>query len=301
MEHQLFYLHALSALHAGTGQGVGAIDLPIARARATQLPLLPGSSLKGVLRDHAKQAKTLDDKSLPALFGPDNIGMDNPHAGALVVGDANLLILPVRAFCGVVAFATCPFILRRYARDLPAAHREQLPIPTLADTEAALPDDSSLSDDQGLLLEDLDLSIQSNHTEAKAWGHHLAEALYPHDADWREEFVKHFAILPDNVFSFLADTATEIRARVRIDPNTRTVATGALWYEENLPAESVLWGMLAFSPSRNSAGSAQEMQNKFKTCFSQPEQLMQLGGKHTIGRGLCRLVLNTKPAGGGQA
>ena len=28
---QLFLIHALSPLHAGTGQSVGAIDLPIAR------------------------------------------------------------------------------------------------------------------------------------------------------------------------------------------------------------------------------------------------------------------------------
>ena len=306
MEHQLFYLHALSALHAGTGQGVGAIDLPIARARATQLPLLPGSSLKGVLRDQASQTSTLDSKSIAALFGPDNTAMDSPHAGALVVGDANLLILPVRAFCGVVAFATCPFILRRYARDLPAACRDKLPIPTL-DTEAALPECSVLQyrvkgAGQQLLLEDLNLSIQQNHAAAKAWATYLANALYPNDNNWQTEFTAHFAILPDNVFSFLADTATEIRARVRIDPHTRTVATGALWYEENLPAESVLWGMLAFSPSRssNSSDSAQDMQAKFKTCFSQPEQLMQLGGKHTVGRGLCRLVLSAAHTEGEQ-
>ena len=308
MEHQLFYLHALSALHAGTGQGVGAIDLPIARARATQLPLLPGSSLKGVLRDQASQTSTRDHPNIAALFGPDNTAMDNPHAGALVVGDANLLILPVRAFCGVVAFATCPFILRRYARDLPAAGRDKLPIPTLADTEAALPECSVLQYSvkgagQQLLLEDLNLSIQQNHTQAHAWGDHLAKALYPGhpNKDWQAEFVKHFAILPDNVFSFLADTATEIRARVRIDPHTRTVANGALWYEESLPAESVLWGMLAFSPSRSSSDSAQDMQAKFKTCFSQPEQLMQLGGKHTVGRGLCRLVLSAAHTEGEQA
>ena len=50
MEHQLFYLHALSALHAGTGQGVGAIDLPIARARdartLTLLTFAPGCAYR---------------------------------------------------------------------------------------------------------------------------------------------------------------------------------------------------------------------------------------------------------------
>jgi CRISPR-associated protein Cmr4 len=56
---QLLFIHALSPLHAGTGQSIGAIDLAIARDRATQFPYLPGSSLKGSLRDVAglKQRK----------------------------------------------------------------------------------------------------------------------------------------------------------------------------------------------------------------------------------------------------
>ena len=51
MAVKLMWVHALSALHAGTGQGVGTIDLPIARERATNLPVVPGSSIKGCLRD----------------------------------------------------------------------------------------------------------------------------------------------------------------------------------------------------------------------------------------------------------
>ena len=49
-ESRLTFIHALSPLHAGTGQGVGVIDLPIAREKATNLPFLPGSTLKGCCR-----------------------------------------------------------------------------------------------------------------------------------------------------------------------------------------------------------------------------------------------------------
>jgi len=41
MLQKTFHLHALSALHVGTGQSVGVVDLPIARSRATHLPLVP--------------------------------------------------------------------------------------------------------------------------------------------------------------------------------------------------------------------------------------------------------------------
>lgn len=46
-----FLLQAVSPLHAGTGRSADIIDLPIARMRSTGIPFVPGSSLKGVLRD----------------------------------------------------------------------------------------------------------------------------------------------------------------------------------------------------------------------------------------------------------
>ena len=99
-----------------------------------------------------------------------------------------------------------------------------------------------------------------------------------------------FIILPDSTFSFLADTATEIRMRIRIDRETRIVKEGALWSEENLPAESVLYGILAIDKSRHSrnAKSADEL----SALIPAGETQIQIGGKHTVGRGLCRLVLS---------
>ena len=54
MKTKLLFLQAISPLHAGTGQGVGAIDLPIAREKATDIPMVPGSTLKGVLRTNCE-------------------------------------------------------------------------------------------------------------------------------------------------------------------------------------------------------------------------------------------------------
>ena len=64
MDAKLLFTHAFSPLYAGTGQGVGVIDLPIAREKATNLPYLPGSSLKGVLRDACDPAYQVK------IFGP---------------------------------------------------------------------------------------------------------------------------------------------------------------------------------------------------------------------------------------
>jgi len=294
MNTRIFHLHALSALHVGTGQGIGAVDLPIARSRATNLPLVPGSALKGVLRDEAKEKWHLNQDDIQALFGADSqADKENIHASAAAFGDAHLLLLPIRSFAGTVAFATCPFILQRYARDVRGILPESPKVPALKDS-ASVPENTVLRvSGSQIALEDLDIGSETG-TEAKQWAEHIAAAVYPEStADyqaWREQLCQRFIILPDSTFSFLADTATEIRMRIRIDRETRIVKEGALWSEENLPAESVLYGILAIDKSRYSrnAKSADEL----SALIPAGETQIQIGGKHTVGRGLCRLVLS---------
>jgi len=279
MKQAIFHLHALSALHVGTGQGVGTVDLPIARAKATNLPLVPGSSIKGVLRD----SLPLSEADLKVLFGPESTANTDAHAGALAVGDAHLLLLPVRSFAGTMAYATCPFILRQYARDLALKTK----IPTVSDTKAAVIATSKLTIKAKIILEDLDLDVQTDGDIAK-WAEHIGQQLFADDDTWQKHLSERFVILSDSTFAFLADTATEIRMRIRIDPKTRTVQPGALWSEENLPAESVLWGIMGVSPSRVKTDPRRA--EDLAKLLPSTEQTIQIGGKHTVGRGLCRFM-----------
>lgn len=289
MHTRIFHLQALSALHVGTGQGVGTVDLPIARSRATNLPLVPGSALKGVLRDEAETQWKIDEQNIKVLFGPKSDEAES-HAGAVAFGDAHLLLLPIRSFAGTFAYATCPFILQRYRRDIGTTAE----IPTVKN-QAALTNDSELwvEENKKIALEDLDLPAQADNC-ADAWAKEIAAMLYPESmadsAAWREQLLKRFVILPDNEFSFLADTATEIRTRIRIDRKTRIVANGALWSEENLPAETVLWGVMGISKARNKDGN--QSAADLSALIPAKETHVQIGGKHTVGRGLCRLVLD---------
>lgn len=294
MNTRIFHLHALSALHVGTGQGIGAVDLPIARSRATNLPLVPGSALKGVLRDEAKEKWHLNQDDIQALFGADSqADKENIHASAAAFGDAHLLLLPIRSFAGTVTFATCPFILQRYARDVRGLQPESPKVPVLKDS-ASVPDNTVLRiSGSQIALEDLDIDSETS-AEAKQWAEHIAAAVYPENtADyqaWREQLIQRFIILPDSTFSFLADTATEIRMRIRIDRETRIVKEGALWSEENLPAESVLYGILATDKSRHRGNT--KSADELSALIPAGETQIQIGGKHTVGRGLCRLVLS---------
>lgn len=301
MKSRLYHLHALSALHCGTGQSAGVVDLPIARDRATNLPLVPGSSLRGVLRDSFSAADGKETPLEKTLFGPRSIGgADDAHAGALAVGDAHLLLLPIRALAGIVAYATCPFILKRYGADAKVA--TTVPVP--AETQAIHTTDNCNQVSGKIVLEDLDLS-PLHKPEADAWAKTIAAAVFPVDEEAQGDLMQRFLILPDLVFSFLAETATEIRARIAIDSKdqvdkdgkvihyaTGTVKKGALWYEENLPAESVLWGIYALS---NSRGKGEKTQAEELAAKIPAEALLQLGGKAGVGRGLTRFL-----SGGGQ-
>ena len=134
-----------------------------------------------------------------------------------------------------------------------------------------------------LFLEDIDLpAIDSD--EASAWAGLLAPLVSPGE----DIFTKRFAIVDDDTMAFLWETATQVDARVRIDEESRTVASGALWLEESLPPETVLIGVLAADRSRRrSVAMSPEEVLDFALAG---EQVHQFGGKATTGRGRCRIV-----------
>lgn len=170
---QLFHLHALSALHVGVGQAVGTVDLPIARSKATHLPLVPGSALKGVLRD---EFEANEPGVTSALFGPASINdTTDAHAGALAFGDAHLLLLPVRSLAGVMALATCPFVLSRYAADLRRAGATAIPeTPNVKSGHVVLAGESVLpASGNMVILDDLDLAAAH---DGQVWADFLANA-----------------------------------------------------------------------------------------------------------------------------
>ena len=284
----LYHLHALSALHCGTGQSAGVVDLPIARAKATKLPIVPGSSLRGVLRD-AVDANARADAEV--LFGPRNVtDSTGAFAGALAVGDASLLALPVRSLGGIACYATSRFILSRYVRDLKRAGKPTLLLPPGEDAALVPSGSANRVESEGkskVVLEDVDLTAQQ-HDSAEQWAQHLARLLHPEDETSQRDLMARFAILPDDVMDFLSETATEVRARVAICPEKGTAKTGALWYEESLPAESVLWGVLALSsPFKSDDDRTEEELAKLLPKNDPP---LQLGGNASVGHGLVRFL-----------
>jgi len=125
-------------------------------------------------------------------------------------------------------------------------------------------------------LEDLDLEVtQGQQVDAVARA--IADKLLPEGE--RSHFTARFAVVSNDVFIFLSETATEVVARVRLEDATKTVASGGLWYEESVPAEAVFYGFVGATSEKPSLASLQ---------IDQP---LQIGGDATIGRGLCKVVI----------
>lgn len=113
------YLYTETPLHAGVGSGLSSIDLPIQRERATQYPMIQGSGIKGKLRASLEESH---NSLVDIVFGPPSSnGTGSDHAGALVTGDARILLFPVRSLNGVFAYTTSYDVLSRFRRDIERA------------------------------------------------------------------------------------------------------------------------------------------------------------------------------------
>jgi CRISPR-associated protein Cmr4 len=135
-----------------------------------------------------------------------------------------------------------------------------------------------LGDGGKVYLEDLDLEAREE-AGARAWEDWLAQRL---EAPVKGRLV----VVHDDLMGYLLETATEVVARIRLDDETKTVAPGALWYEESLPTESVLYSLLRTEASRRKGQNlpAEAILAMVKGLLEGP---VQLGGKATVGRGLC--------------
>ncbi|MBX3057903.1 MAG: type III-B CRISPR module RAMP protein Cmr4 [Anaerolineae bacterium] len=289
----MLYLFLETPLHAGSGREVGAVDLPIQREKATGYPLVQASSVKGKLRAEATTRESNKD-ILFAVFGPDpetvQKDAEMQFAGAVSPGDAKILLFPVRSLAGIFAWVTSINVLARFRRDAAAAGLTlpEWPLTAPQGESALVATTNDVTAGGKVVLEEFSYTPQPTDAVATIGGW-LAENTLPADgayAYWREKLPRSLVILPEDDFRDFARYGTEIVTRIRIEDETKTVASGALWTEENLPADTLLYTtFFASTPYRPADGVAD---GAAVLKFIQDLQLnrVQLGGDETVGRGL---------------
>ena len=301
MTHRLYTLHAHAAIHAGTGQGAGLIDLPIARERATEHPILPGSSFKGALRDRFRNLPNETDtrgSKTWAVFGPDTQSASE-HAGALQISDARALLFPVRSERGTFAWVTCPLTLQRLARDsgglfklnetLKVAKGEAL---IISESVLLHKEDPSAKKEEERSINVGGLTLTAKETLRTTFCDQLADLLFaPIDNDyndWNSTLKERLCVVHDDTFTWMVTHLTELRARVSIQPERGTARDGALWTEELLPAETVLAGVMRLELVKDNY-TVEALWAALEEATNKP---MFVGGKVSVGHGVVQARLS---------
>jgi len=317
----IMYIYAETPIHAGSGATLGVVDLPIQRERHTGFPIIQGSSLKGVLRNSLKGVKDngLNNKCKICPIKENDIVKEacricgdifgtEEGIGGVSITDAKILAFPVRTLKGVFGWITCPLVLSRYKRDLSLVKGGNINwnIPNLNSEEAIISKDSNLKEDNYVYIEELQLKCVENEivsTIAKE----ISEAL-PDDniyKEIKEKLKKDLVIVSNEVFRDLINLTTEIVTRIRIDPLKGIVKEGALWTEEYLPTDTILYSLILIPSARtlnlddlneklrneieNLKNYAEKIVKLFKILYD--GRILQIGGDETIGKGFVRLKI----------
>jgi len=322
---KLFFIIAETPLHPGSGGEVtGLVDLPIQRERHTNFPKIEASGLKGCIKEafrdlnpeisiNGQKIKPKDeifynagDKDrktdyLSLVFGPEDT--EEAHAGALAFTDARILLFPVKSLKGVFAWVTCPMVLERFREDLGLAkiidHPLNVDFSILINT---LPEQTNIFIESKVVLEEFTFELKENKETSKI-AKYLADKIFPNDTYkfWREKLEKDLAILSDDDFEHFVTSSTEVITRTRIDDITGTVKSGALWTEEYLPQDTILYSIAIASPIRVEKDEAKGV-FKAETPDKEAEMVLQffevgipniiqIGGNQTIGKGFVRIQI----------
>lgn len=311
-----FFLLVETPLHAGSGTDLGVVDLPIQRERHTGFPKIEASGLKGSIREAFEQLgknperlKKLKDKFaalkdeqyrqiVNLVFGPEEGDL---YAAALGFTDARLLLFPMRSARSVFAWVTCPAVLNRLVKELKLAGVPNLP---------PLPEAGTVPCGSGLfirgtsvVLEEYAFTVREDE-KASRWAEWLADKALPEREDlewWRKKMKKDLVVLSDDEFAHFVTMATEVVTRIKIDPETGTVKEGALFTEEYLPQETLLYSLALASPAFGRDedrkvgeavfGKDKQDESVLKFWRTGMPEVFQVGGNATLGRGLVRVKI----------
>lgn len=304
---QILTIFTRTPLHVGAGASVGAIDQPIIRERHTSFPIIPGSSLKGVLADlwHADtfandKGRAIRDpaKDITWLFGSDDDKAAS--AGAVSFGEARLLAFPIRSARGSFAWITSPLLLARAASDGVAGFAADIAKSAATSLEGKNADSLALfaasspiavplangAPKPRLVLEDYTFTHAGEVPGALVTA---LQGLLP-DEPLFQRLPQHLVTVSDGMMSFFARTACEIAQHVRINDATGTADDGGLFNQENVPAETLFYAVIHASPGRSAAHRQKTPEAALKALserIAAQRETIQIGGDGTTGLGYC--------------
>ncbi len=260
-------MYTETPLHCGTEAGSGFVDLPIQRERHTGFPVIPGSTIKGVLKDEDDWGGQRD-----RFFGAEKSpGGKDTVPGTISFTDGFLLAFPVRSTTVPFAWVTCPLILERFGR----AMKEPIAPGKIQPGNGW--SDHVLGD---FLLEDLVVHLAKAPTVNNVSVLAPIGKLLPQTPAFdytRKIFSERLIAVADEDFSVLMETATEVVTRIHLDEKSHTTGgdNGNMFNEELVPRDALFFSVLRKVADPQVAFPIDKM-----------PKTIRLGGDETIGRGV---------------
>lgn len=274
MKTNILFIFTRTPLHVGTGSSMGVIDRPTHREHHTGFPFIPGSAVKGVVRDHME---TSENEIIDTLFGK-GLEHGDAKAGHISFGEARLVAFPIRSAKGSFALAVSPITLSRLARD---AGWKDLEIPSpepmkcLSGSKIKIDRQGS----QGVVLEEY--AFQCAGEFPTEWEFRLTQLL---DDAVLSSARGRFVLLADGDLSHFAMNACQVSHHMQVDHEKGTKVDGAFFSMETVPSETLFYAPLI---ALRDTVAENALFDNLKT-----EQLIQFGGGNTTGLGFCTVKLN---------
>jgi len=291
---KLMWLYGLTSAHVGSGDNLSYIDLPIQRERHTKYPKIEASSLKGSIRQ-AMERKDKKDKDDQYPLTNKLLGSlkDGEVASAISISDARILFFPIKSAKGVFAWITSPMAMQRFQQDC-----------RLVDFNALADKLNNFNFEEDGVRRCKESILLVNDTQIMLEEFDFEPVVCPHFEEWldivvkkfpseapllkKDEFKKRVVMISDDDFRHFVTQSTELTTRIKVNSGTGIVEKGALFTEEYLPPESILYSLLFLSKERvkkNENGlTSEEVETEMGKLLK--DKLLQIGGDRTHGKGI---------------
>jgi CRISPR-associated protein Cmr4 len=261
------YLYSLAPIHCGGEGDLGNI-LEIAREVHTNFPYLPGSSLRGSLRNEVEQfcGKEISDR----LFGKELNGNEQMGVHQVWFGDARLLWVPMRTLSmqgkDVFVWVSCHSLLRDHALISKQPH-------------LCLPDHPVGDRSGACTVADAQLEVKSFSSEQKQaitlagnWHEDLKTVTQP---TWEKSRI----VLSDGDFQVLMEHSLWTQIRNKIQPESGSAEV--FWTDVCIPRDTIFYYPWGYSLQTKNPATSDDQ----KRLASVLQGLLQVGGQANVGRG----------------
>jgi CRISPR-associated protein Cmr4 len=260
------YLYSLAPIHCGGEGDLGNI-LEIAREAHTNFPYIPGSSLRGSLRDEVLEYQ--DQATADRLFGKelDSNGQMGVHQ--IWFGDARLLWVPMRTMSqngnDIFTWVSCPTLLRDWA----LISRKDLPV---------FPDRAVGDRTADYVVADAKVRVQEFTPEQTTaidltgnWSDNLGN-------ETKSTWSKNRIVLPDSDFQVLMEHSlwTQVRNKIQASGGAEV-----FWTDVCIPRDTIFYYAWGYSIDKKNPIQSSDHHTIKEVLIG----LIQVGGQANVGRG----------------